>query len=95
MRITIVKDDDVVGIDGEFYTVDCSSLPADFHALQWDGGWGDIEYKADPITGDRRPNFRIVDETPYLHLVEAWKFSKVFEAAQIEAEQMEAEHNAT
>lgn len=90
MRLTIIKDDDVVGIDGDFYTVDCSLLPEDFHALQWDGGWGDIEYKANEF-GDRKPNFRIVDEAPYLHFVDAWYASKAFNAAQIEAEQMEAE----
>ena len=46
MHITIIKDDqavyeDEVAVDG----IDLSDLPDDFHALQWDGKVGEIEWK--------------------------------------------------
>lgn len=71
MRITIVADDNLVIVDGvSAYGVDLSGLDPTVHAVQWDGARGDIEYRADPDTGDRKMNFCIVDETPYLVYVE-------------------------
>lgn len=54
MKFTIIKEDNMVGIDGVFYTVDCSQLPEDFWAVQWTGpndgvgGKGHIEFAGDP-----------------------------------------------
>lgn len=50
MRITIIKDDKVVTIDGVSFTdIDMSSAPSDLHALQWYGDAGDMEL-CDPVT---------------------------------------------
>lgn len=46
MRVTIVKDDNIVIVDGVARVVDCSALPENFHALQWDGSRGEVEYAA-------------------------------------------------
>ena len=42
---TVVKEDSTIYIDGEgIGGCDMSGLPDDFHALQWDGSDGHIEY---------------------------------------------------
>ena len=44
MRVTIIKLDGFVSIDGEGYSgIDLSYLPDDFHALQWYGDVGEVE----------------------------------------------------
>lgn len=51
MKLTIIPADGSVGEDGKFYLdLDLSScgIPADVHALQWDGVAGWIEFK-DPV----------------------------------------------
>ena len=46
MTITIIKDDQAVYEDGvAVIGIDLSDLPADLHALQWDGNKGHIEWK--------------------------------------------------
>lgn len=84
MHVTIIRADNAVGIDGEFLTVDCSALPSDFHALQWDGpengvgGEGEVER-----TGKPKPaNTEIIDLGDYQAYVDAWRTEK----ARIEAE---------
>lgn len=42
--LTIIKDDNWVGRDGVGFNIDCSSLAANIHAIQWDGSKGWIEY---------------------------------------------------
>jgi hypothetical protein len=54
MRFTIIKNDNMVYINGIGKEIDCSELPEDFHALQWLGETGWIEFKdnykvAEPI----------------------------------------------
>lgn len=44
MRVTIIRDDGIVGVDGVFRPVDLSSLPADIRAVQWNGASGHVEY---------------------------------------------------
>lgn len=54
MRLTIIPADGSVGEDGNFYlNLDLSScgIPADVHALQWDGVAGWIEFK-DPVPNE-------------------------------------------
>lgn len=78
-RVTIVKEDNIVGIDGEFYTVDCSSLPANFHALQWyaDDNAGEIEW-----TGRPKPSNTEIDNIDeYKTLIDAWHVEKARIAA--------------
>ena len=46
MHITIIKDDQAVYQDGVMVDgINLSDLPDDFHALQWDGKEGHIEWK--------------------------------------------------
>jgi hypothetical protein len=45
MRVTVIRDDGVVGIDGVFRPVDLSALPAGIRAMQWNGSDGHIEYE--------------------------------------------------
>lgn len=84
MHVTIVKADNAVGVDYEFLTVDCSALPANFHALQWDGpengigGEGEVEWNGKP----KPANTEIVDLGEYQAYVDAWRAEK----ARIEAE---------
>lgn len=91
MHLTIIKADSAVGIDGEFLTIDCSTLPADFHALQWDGsedgvdGNGEVEWLGQP----KPPNTEISGLGDYFVYVEAWRTEKArveAEKARIEAE---------
>lgn len=44
MRLTIIRDDGVCGIDGFFKTIDLSELPVGVRAVQWDGTTGHVEY---------------------------------------------------
>lgn len=44
MRVTIIRDDSVVGVDGLFRQVDLSELPQGIRAVQWNGTVGHIEY---------------------------------------------------
>ncbi|SEO52732.1 hypothetical protein [Nitrosovibrio sp. Nv6] len=44
MRVTIIRDDGVVGVGGIFRPVDLSALPAGIRAVQWNGVSGHIEY---------------------------------------------------
>lgn len=44
MRVTIIRDDGIAGVDGLFRQVDLSSLPAGIRAVQWNGVRGHVEY---------------------------------------------------
>jgi hypothetical protein len=76
MKITIIRGDGTVYVDGVPRTVDCSSLPADLHAVQWDGTAGEIEYASVRCAGcggvSRKANQPITDMTPYQPQVDAW-----------------------
>lgn len=80
MRVTIIRDDNTVVVQGERHTVDCSTLPTDFHALQWDGASGEVEYrmvKCDHCGGrNKEPNLRISDLAPYQPYIDAWGVAK-------------------
>lgn len=93
MRVSIIKDNGTVNVDGEAYAVDCTSLPADFHALQWDGTSGEIEYRMTVCSHcnarSKKPNLFINDMTAYLPYVDAWTVSK--EAARVAAAEAQAE----
>ncbi len=74
MRVTIIKDDNVVMVGGAARTVDCSSLPADFHALQWYDMTGEVEFAAtfEDRGWHKKPNQLIKDLSPYQKYVDAW-----------------------
>jgi hypothetical protein len=70
-RLTIIKSDNLVGIDGQSSNVDCSSLPENFHALQWNQNEsiGEIEWNGNP-----RPGNTIITELgEYDVFVDLWK----------------------
>jgi hypothetical protein len=94
MRVTIIRDDNTVVVDGERQTVDCSSLPADVHALQWDGARGEIEYAmvicAHCNGRSKKPNEIIFDVSPYQQLLHDWHAVKAKEAEAAAAKEAEA-----
>lgn len=90
MRVTIIKDDNAVNLDGMRRTVDCTDLPADFHALQWGGTSGEVEYRmtrCDHCSArSKKGNVLISDLSPYQKYVDAWHV----EDARVRAEQAAA-----
>jgi len=101
MRVTIMKDDNTVTVDGLKLPVDCSTLPANFHVLQWYGTEGEIEYSMIVCqhcnARSKKGNETITDLTPYNSFVEAWKVAKIKaeqEAAAREVALKEAQQKA-
>lgn len=75
MRITIIKDNGTVIIDGVgFRGIDMSSQPPSFHALQWYGDSGEIEY-VDPDTGNHS-NQKTTDLSPFQPQIDGWNEKK-------------------
>lgn len=76
MRVTIIKDDNIVSIDGEGRTVDCSALPVNFHALQWTDISGEVEYRVMRCehcsARSKKGNSIISDLSPYMPYIDAW-----------------------
>jgi hypothetical protein len=76
MRLTIIPSDNFVLVDGVARTVDCSAIPANVHAVQWNGTSGEVEYKT--LTCDhcgvrsRKANDAITSIEPYQKIVDAW-----------------------
>lgn len=77
MRLVIIKDDNTVIVDGERHQVDCTALPAAFHALQWDGNSGEVEHQATRCehcgARTKKGNETISDLSPYQPYVDEWK----------------------
>lgn len=48
MRVTIIRDDGTVGIDGRFVRIDLSGLPETLRVIQWHGETGWIEWRDQP-----------------------------------------------
>lgn len=44
MRVTVVKEDGIVGVDGEFRAVDLSGMPPEVRIYQWEDTEGHVEY---------------------------------------------------
>ena len=65
MRVTVIRDDGVVGVDGIFRTVDVSGMPEGARAMQWDGNAGHIEF-------DNAPNGVIEGINTILPFVDLW-----------------------
>jgi hypothetical protein len=79
MRLTIIKQDNAVYIDGVAREIDCSSLDASFHALQWDGTSGEVEV-CNPVTKKLVRNDVIDSIAPYQSFVDAWNALAAAEA---------------
>lgn len=66
MRVTIIRDDSVVGVDGVFRRVDLSALTANIRAVQWNGTSGHIEYHD-------TANTLLTNITEFQSFVDSWK----------------------
>lgn len=81
MRVTIIREDNAVIVNGERHTVDCSTLPADFHALQSDGVTGEVEFTVTRCdhcgARTKKGNALISDLAPYAPYVDAWRAAKI------------------
>jgi hypothetical protein len=53
MKLTIIRDMGLVCVDGRGHAeLDLSSVPAEVHAVQWDGTSGEIEYVSNDVPND-------------------------------------------
>ena len=48
MRVTMIRDDNIITINGRTITVDLSEIPTNIHAVQWYGESGHIERQGQP-----------------------------------------------
>lgn len=70
MKVTIIKEDSVVGIDRVFRKVDCSDLPNNFHAFQW---YDDQNYGEEEWNGNPKPTNTIVESLQkYQIYIDRW-----------------------
>lgn len=70
MRLTIIRDDNLVIVDGRPLRIDCSALPQSVSAVQWYGDHGEVE----TTDGDgRRANLAMQSMDDYQSLVDAWQ----------------------
>lgn len=84
MRLTIIREDNKVVVDGEAHTVDCSSLSADVHAVHWSSNGisqgGEVEYSVTRCehcgARSKKGNELISDVAAYQSLMDAWKVAK-------------------
>ena len=66
MRVTIIKDDGVVGVDGVFRAIDLSELDPTIHAVQWNGSIGYIEFN------DGKPPISFGSIANYQSFIDLW-----------------------
>jgi hypothetical protein len=96
MRLTIIKSDNLVLVEEQPNVIDCSDLPEEFHALQWYGAWGEVEFETDfnPVDENgnptnagpfKKPNERITDLAPYQKYIDAWMIEAQKQPAQADA----------
>jgi hypothetical protein len=97
MKLTIVADDQCVGIEGEYLApLNLSQLDPAIHAVQWYGEYGEVEYKTVFANGalTKPQNQLITDITPFQFAVDAWNAKKaeidaaIAAAAQADPEQL-------
>ena len=81
MRLVVIKEDNMIEIDGEALNFDFA-IDENIHAIQWYETSGVVEYK------DGTPNLEITDITPYQYLVVAHTdYRNLLEAKEIEEEE--------
>lgn len=88
MKLVIVADDARVVVDAVGYDkLDMSQLDPSIHAIQWNGEWGEIEYKPVFVNGEvTKPHNQIITSiTPYQWAVDVWNAAKAAEEAAIAA----------
>jgi len=73
MRLTIVRYDNMVSINGEPKPIDCSGLNTDISAVQWYGDHGHIEFVNDGADAYHfRLNEEITDISRFQPVIDAW-----------------------
>lgn len=72
MKVTIIRSDNTVYVDGVSKIIDCSALPTFVHAVQWTGEKGWIEFAEDG-EGRKHANMSIIDMSSYQFLIEQWQ----------------------
>lgn len=86
MRVTIIRDDSVVGVDGIFRRVDLSALIEGIRAVQWNGTSGHIEYDHAANT----PLTSLADFQPFIDLWNAAVPTTFISSSQLSTGQMKA-----
>jgi hypothetical protein len=91
MRLTIVADNQCVGVEGEYLSpLDLPQLNPAIHAVQWYGEYGEVEFKTVFANGafTKPQNQLITDVTSFQFAVDAWnaKKAEIDAAAAKEAE---------
>lgn len=82
-RVTVVKEDNVVIVDGNIInTCDLSGLASNIHAIQWDGSSGEIEYN------DGTVNEAITSISDYQSIIDEHATKKAENDAEIAAGQL-------
>lgn len=87
-QVTVVRQDNMVYVNGSARSVDCSHLAPFIHAIQWndEAGQGEIEFAT--FNGRKEPNLKFNDFTPYAYLRDNWEEADVAaHMAQVAAEQ--------
>ena len=75
MRVTIVKRDSIVCVDGTcLNNIDTSDIPREVRAVQWFGAFGEVEV-IDPVSG-KPGNVRIENIASYQIWIDRWKVKK-------------------
>ena len=73
MRFTYVRQDKVVGIDGNFLNIQDLDFDSQVDAIQWYDTWGEIEF----INRQERNNERFEDISYIQPLIDAWEYEDV------------------
>lgn len=74
MRLTIIRTDGFIAIDGIGYRVDLTSIDHRIHAVQWYDDRGEIEY-ADS-RGRIVENVEITSLDDFQHVISLWHYSR-------------------
>ena len=73
MRLTYIKSDKSIGIDGAFLTIDNSSFDQEVDAIQWYDTYGEIEF----LNRQQRNN-EIFEDINYIQpLIDLWNAEKI------------------
>jgi sRNA-binding protein len=86
MKLTVIREDNMVIVDNVSHSIDCSELPTFVHAIQFDNGVGHIEFNVDG-NGRKMGNVKITDITFANYLVDRHKI----EDERVKKEKKEAE----
>lgn len=85
MRVSVIKSDKFVTVDGKAYgNLDMSTVPADVVAMQWFGTYGELEHAE--VDGVKPPNTRIDSDALFQPLIAAWQVSADAEANYVDPE---------